>query len=148
MSPHPHPQVRSKPYPLARAFVLYCRSLWVFSRSAEHIVSAGAQIAANKNMRAAAAQSEASFTPAHCSQNHVHCNISMNSWPLRRNPKGRNACMIAFQSKQPGFQITRPKHGSASLLRHAARPRASIVPRGAYCSIKTAVKWTRSMHML
>ena len=102
----PHQHVQPKPYPLVRAFVLYCRSLWVCSRSA--IVSAGARIAANKNMRAAAAQSEASFTPAHCSQNHVHCSISMNSWPLRRNPKGRNACMIALTSpnsqdfKSPG----------------------------------------------
>ena len=53
-------------------------------------------LAANKNMCAAAAQAEASFMPAHCSQSHVHCNIFMTSWPLRGGPRGRNACMIAF----------------------------------------------------
>jgi len=79
------------PYPLVRAFVLYCRSLWVCSRSAEHVVLAATQTAANKKMRAAAAQSEASFMPAHSSQNHVHCNIFINSWPLRCGPRGRNS---------------------------------------------------------
>ena len=92
----PRPHVWAKLYPLLHAVVLYCMSLWVCSRSAEHVVSAGAQIAANKNMRAAAAQSEASFMPAHCSRNHVPCNIFMNSWPLRCGPKGPNACMIAW----------------------------------------------------
>ena len=121
----PRPHVWAQPYPLIRAFVLYCRSLWVCSRSAEHVFSAGAQIAANKNMRAellaAAAQSEASFTPAHCSQNHMHCTILMNSWPLRRSLKGRNACMIALssQNNQDFARITRPKHGSASRTRNS-----------------------------
>ena len=87
----PPPHVCAKLYSLVHAFVLYCRSLWVCSRSAEHVVSAVTQTAANKNMRAAAAQSEASFMPAHCSQNHVHCNIDMNSWPLRSGLKGRNS---------------------------------------------------------
>ena len=94
MEPRPH--VWAKPYLLVCAFVLYCRSLWVCSRSSEHVVSAATQISANKNMRAAAAQSEASFMPALCSQNHVHINILMNSWPLRSGPQGRNACMIEF----------------------------------------------------
>ena len=61
----PRPHVWAKLYPLLHAVVLYCMSLWVCSRSAEHVVSAATQIAAaaNKNMRAAAAQSEASFMP-------------------------------------------------------------------------------------
>ena len=71
----PRPHVWAKPYLLVCAFVLYCRSLWVCSRSAEHVVSAATHTAANKNMRAerlaAAAQSGASFMPAHCSQNHI-----------------------------------------------------------------------------
>ena len=87
----PRPHVCAKLYSLVHAFVLYCRSLWVCSRSAEHVVLAATQTAANKKMRAAAAQSEASFMPAHSSQNHVHCNIFLNSWPLRCGPRGRNS---------------------------------------------------------
>ena len=44
--------------------------------------------------------------PAHCSQNHVHCNILMNSWPLRSGLKGRNACMIVFTTGPHGQDFT------------------------------------------
>ena len=127
----PRPHVWAKPYPLVRAFVLHCRSLWVCSRSAEHVVSAATQIAANKNMHAAAAQSEASFMPALCSHNHVHCNIFMNSWPLRCGPKGRNACMIAFTSgpNSQDFTLCKlacPVHAAESMTDGSLGLRASL----------------------
>ena len=109
----------------------HCGCQWVCSRSAEHVVSAATQIAANKNMRAAAAQSEASLMPAHCSHNHVHCNIFMNSWPLRCGPKGRNACMIAFTSgpNSQDFTLCKlacPVHAAESMTDGSLGLRASL----------------------
>ena len=81
---------------------LPCR--WDLS-SAEHVVLPDAQIATNKNMRSAAAKSEASFMPALCHPICVFCYIFMNSWPLRSGLKCRNVCMITLTiaPKQPGF---------------------------------------------
>ena len=82
-------------------------------------------------MRAAAAQSEASLMPAHCSHNHVHCNIFMNSWPLRCGPKGRNACMIAFTSgpNSQDFTLCKlacPVHAAESMTDGSLGLRASL----------------------